>query len=236
MGSGDWVSVAEFQSELSVGVAAGRLSSAKIPNRIWRPPGPGGQIFIWVPPEWEKEASRVLSESPVPDKELADDDALAYPRPTMLARPSPPNRRPRSWREGTHGALRPVGCVVALLFLVLGVGLWFENLSRLAHCRNVLLWEVPSPDGYLKASVFRAECVDVAPTVGVSLLEGPRWIEPTFRGNLLQSIAHPELLHVRWDKRRTLVISYPAAERPTKLWRNWVATEYGRVNVRMEPE
>ncbi len=236
MGSDDWVSVGEFRDELSVGVAAQQLSSANISTRVWRPPWSDGQTFIWVPPECEKEARRILAESAVPAKELAD-QALAYPRPDDADPTVATDSTTAAPPKASQSTAKAVGCVVALLFSILVVGgLWIGNLSRLAHCRNVLLWEVPSPDGYLKASVFRTECVDATPTVGVSLLESSQWVEPTFRANLLRSVAHPELLHIRWDKPRTLVISYPGSEHPTKLWRNWVATEYGRVDVLMEPE
>lgn len=235
MGSGDWVSVGEFRDVVSARVVAAQLSSADIPNRVWRPPWSDRQIFIWVPPEWEKEAGRILSEPAAPEKELAD-QALAYPRPDDAGLAVAAESTTAELAGGSHGAVRAVGSVVALLFFVLVVGLWIGNLSRYAHCRNVLLWEVPSPDGYLKASVFRTECANAPPTVGVSLLTRSLWVGATARGNLLQSIAHPELLQVRWATRRTLIISYPPAEHPTKLWRNWVSTAYGRVDVRMEPE
>jgi hypothetical protein len=78
MSDDNWISVGEYQSGISAGIASNRLNIDGVPNRTahgLRDP----TWYIWVPPEWVEKAKQLLA------KEVVDEDAL-----TALALQYPP--------------------------------------------------------------------------------------------------------------------------------------------------
>ena len=70
---------------ISAEVVSKRLSADGVPNRIVGEPvlGPGGPAatrWIWVPPEWQDKAKKILAEDAVTDEELGQ-VALNYSPP-----------------------------------------------------------------------------------------------------------------------------------------------------------
>jgi hypothetical protein len=229
MDNRDWVSVAEFGDRLSARITSTRLSNANVPNRVWQPPRSAGQCFIWVPADREDEAKRILSEVPVTERELTE-LALAE------APPDDVGSNAAGQNEGSGCLGKAIVAAVVILFIT-PVGLVaIGALARISSsCVSTPLWEVPSPDALLKVSVFRQQCHGVNRGGGVSILSGTRFIGRMSGANLLANVAHPEALSIRWEGRRNVVIGYKLDE-ALKLPRPWFMSEYGPVNVRLEPK
>lgn len=223
----EWVRINEAGRRLSVDEIGAALIEAGIPHRASEQPQVSGKPSILVPADRASEASRALSEASVTNEELTE-QALATPPPDDIGSDS-------LVQQQVGAAFAKV--VVAVSGIVLG-GVALLTLGSLVHlthpCVSTLLWDVPSPDRWLKVSVIRRQCRGDIPFGAVSILDRTQFVGRMSGGNILARVAHPQALSIRWEGPRAVVITSMAGD-PLKLLKPWYMSGYGVVKVQVEP-
>jgi len=153
------------------------------------------------------------------------DAAQEIDGPTILmATPLP--KTPKS-----KAPFRVLPTLFILLWLIAIMVFWWTGVSR---CQNEVLSEVWSPDGQVRASLFKHSCRGEPDSGGVSV--GRRVTSGTAGpGNVLRfPVSGLTSVSIRWESRRVLVVRHPASL-PIAFRATTAASTPWRVAVREEP-